>query len=122
MFVDCLEVEENLKMSKKLSDQDHGGEIKGTYKLVGPYKQKKEAYGPSKISHDTQRDGRPKAEINSHAGLYSEDGDPPHSWSTKDDFEKDLGMPMYDEYEEEYLQDEPVVETTPFGGKGQSVI
>ena len=46
MFANCLEVEENLKMSKKLLDQDRGGEIKGTYKLVGPCKQKKKAYGP----------------------------------------------------------------------------
>ena len=30
MFADCLEVEENLKMSKKLSDQDSGGEMKDT--------------------------------------------------------------------------------------------
>ena len=37
MFTDCLEVEENLKMSKNLSDQDNGGEIKDTLKLVGPY-------------------------------------------------------------------------------------
>ena len=38
MFTDCLEVEENLKMSKKLLGQDSGGEIKDTLKLVGPYK------------------------------------------------------------------------------------
>ena len=38
MFADYLEVEENLKMSKKSSDQDDGGEIKDTFKLVGPYK------------------------------------------------------------------------------------
>ena len=38
MFIDCLEVEENPKMSKNLSDQDNGGEIKDTLKLVGPYK------------------------------------------------------------------------------------
>ena len=88
MFVDCLEVEENLKMSRKLSDQDNGGEITDTYKFVGPYKQKREAYGPSKISHDTQKDGRPEAEINSPIGLFSEYGDPPRSWSTKDDFKK----------------------------------
>ena len=40
MFTNLLEVKENLKMSKKLSDQDSGGEMKDTYKLVGPYKQK----------------------------------------------------------------------------------
>ena len=39
MFVDCLEVVENLKMSKNLSYQDNGGEIKNTLKLFGPYKQ-----------------------------------------------------------------------------------
>ena len=36
MFADCLEVEENLNMSKKLSGQDYGDEIKDTLKLVGP--------------------------------------------------------------------------------------
>ena len=30
MFIDCLEVEENPKMSQKLSGQDNGGEIKDT--------------------------------------------------------------------------------------------
>ena len=103
MFVDCLEVDENLKISRMLSDQDNGGEITDTYKLVGPYKKKREAYNPSKISHDMQKDDRPEAEINGPAGLFSEDGDPPHSCSTKYYFEKDLGAPVYDEYEEEYL-------------------
>ena len=40
MFTDCLEVEENLKMSQKLSIQDNGGKIKDTLKLVGPRKWK----------------------------------------------------------------------------------
>ena len=38
MFTDCLEVEENLEMSNKSSGQEGGGEIKDTFKLVGPYK------------------------------------------------------------------------------------
>ena len=38
MFTNCLEVEENLKMSQKLSGQDSGGEIKDTLKLVGTHK------------------------------------------------------------------------------------
>ena len=38
MFTDCLEVQENLKMSKHLSGQDSGGEIKDTLKFVGPHK------------------------------------------------------------------------------------
>ena len=53
MFADCLEVDENLNMSRMPSDQDNGGELTDAYKLVGPYKQNREEYGSSKISHDT---------------------------------------------------------------------
>ena len=84
-------------MSRNLSDQDSGGEIKDTYKLVRPYKQNKEAYIPSRISHDMQKDDQPEAEINGPARLFSEDGDLPRPWSTRDDF-KDFGAPVYNEY------------------------
>ena len=99
MFADCLEIEENLKMSKKLSDPDSGGEIKGTYKLVGPYEHMKEAYGLPNISHDMQKDDWPEAEINGPVGLFSEDGVLPLSWPTKDDFKKEFGVPVYEKYE-----------------------
>ena len=56
MFTDCLEVEENLKMSKKSSYQDIGGEIKDTFKLVGPYKQSGKVSGLSKLSPDVLKD------------------------------------------------------------------
>ena len=92
------------------------------YKLVGPYKKKKEAYSPLKTSHDIQKDDQPKAEINSPARLFSKDGNLPHSWSTKDDFEKELGAPVYDEYEEEYLQNEPTIETTPSDERSRSAM
>ena len=36
MFTDFLEVEENLEMSKILSSQGSGGEVKDRLKLVGP--------------------------------------------------------------------------------------
>ena len=125
MFADCLEVEENLKMSKKLSDQDSGGEIKDTYKLVGPYKQKEEVSDPSKTSHGMQKDDRPEAGIGILARLFSEDGDPPRPWSNRDDFKKDFGVPVYDEYEEEYLwaiPKEPVIEPRPANGENQAAI
>ena len=109
-------------MSKKLSDQDSGGEIKDTYKLVGPYKQKEEVSDPSKTSHGMQKDDRPEAGIGSPAGLFSEDGDLHCPWSAKDDFKKEFGTPMYDEYEEEYLQnipEQPAVETNPADEENQ---
>ena len=36
MLTDCLEVEENLKRSQRLSGQDSGGEIKDTLNWLGP--------------------------------------------------------------------------------------
>ena len=90
-------------MSKKSSSQDHGGEIKYTYKLVGPYKQKEEASGTSKISHGIQKYNWPEAGIGSPIGLFSKDDDPPFPLSTRDDFKKEFGVSVYDEYEEEYL-------------------
>ena len=44
MFTDCLEFEENLKMSKKFPSRDSGGEIKDTLKLIAPYKQRESPY------------------------------------------------------------------------------
>ena len=41
------------------------------------------------------------------------------------DFKKDFGTPVYDEYEEEYLQnihDEPAVETNPSDEKNQDAM
>ena len=55
MFADCLEVEENIKMSKKSLDQDGGGEIRDTFKLVGPYKQNGRVSGPSKLYPDVPK-------------------------------------------------------------------
>ena len=99
MFADCLEVEEKLKMSKKLSDQDNGGEIKDTFKLVGPYKHNGKVSGTSKLSPGMQKDDQPQVGASSPAGLFSEDGNLHHSWSTKDNFRKEFGTPLYDEYE-----------------------
>ena len=63
-----------------------------------------------------QKDDRPDAGEGSPAGLFSENGDLHCPWSKKDDFKKEFGMPVYYEYEEEYLQNIPnelAVETKP---------
>ena len=125
MFADCLEVEENLNMSKKLSDQDSGGEIKDTYKLVGLYKLNEEVSGKSNLSLSMQKDDWPEARTGNPTGLFSEEGDLPCPWSNRDNFKKEFGMPMYDEYEEEYLQnilDKPAIEMMPSDKRNQSAI
>ena len=59
MFTDFLEVEENLKMSQKVSGQDSGGEIKDTLKLVGPHKWKGIVPIRLKISLTRQENDQP---------------------------------------------------------------
>ena len=116
MFTDCLEVEENLKMSNNLSDQDSGGEVKYTFKLVGPYKQNGKVPGPLKLSPGIHKDDRPSAKTCGPVGLFSEDGNLHRIGSVKDDCKKEFCAPVYDEYEDEYLQnmpDEPTVEGNP---------
>ena len=103
MFIDCLEVEENLKMSKNLSGQDIGGEIKDTLKLVGLYEQNGKVPVQLNISLGTQKDDKPDIGAYGSAGLFSEDCNLRSPGSVKDDFKKDFGAPVYDEYVEEYL-------------------
>ena len=78
MFIDCLEVEENLNMFKKLSNQDNGGEIKDTYKLVGPYKHNGEVSRMSNLSPGMQKDDWPDAGAKIPIVLFSKNGDLHH--------------------------------------------
>ena len=64
MFTDCLEIDENLKMSKKLSGEDIGGEIKDTLKLVGPYKQNEKFPIQLKLSLSIKKDDHPNIHYN----------------------------------------------------------
>ena len=107
MFTDCLEVEENLKMSKNLSNQDTDGEIKDTSKLVGPYKQNGRVPIPRKPSPGIQKDDWPHVGAHGPIGLFSEDYNLRRPGTVEDNFKKEFSAPMYDEYEEEYLRDVP---------------
>ena len=40
MFIDYLEVDDNLRMSKKISNQDNGNKMENKLELVKPHKQK----------------------------------------------------------------------------------
>ena len=122
MFIDCLEVEENLKMSKNLSAQDSGGEIKDTLKLVGPYKQNGKVPIPLKLSPGIQKDDRLNIGAYGPAIMFFEDCDLCSPGSVMDDCKKGFSAPMYDEYQEEYLKtipDEMAIEPRPANGENQ---
>ena len=125
MFTDCLEVEENLKMSQKLLGQDIGGEIKDTLKLVGPHKRKEIVPIRPNISLTRQENDQPDIEAYGSTILFSEGCNLLSTKSINEDFKRDFGMPVYDEYEEEYLEvipKEPTIEPRSANGENQAAI
>ena len=88
-------------MSKKFSGHDSGGEIKDTLKLVGIYKKNGKVPVQLNLFLGIQKDNRPNIGAYGSVGLFSEDCNPLSLGSVKDDFKKDFGVPVYDEYEEE---------------------
>ena len=79
-------------MSKNLSGQDSGGEIKDTLKLVGPYKQNGKVPVQLKLSLGIQKDDQPDIGAYGFAGLFSEDYNLLSTGSVKDDFKKDNNL------------------------------
>ena len=100
MFTNYLEVEENLMMSKKLSGQDSGGEIKDTLKLVGPYKQNGKVRVQLKLSLGINKDDQPDIGAYGSVEMFSKDCDLHHPRSIQGDFKKEFIAHVYDEYEE----------------------
>ena len=108
-----------------MSGQDNCGEIKDTLKLVGPYKQNEKVPFQLKLSLGINKYDRPYIGTGDPAGLFSEDYDLRHPRAIQGNFKKEFGMPVYDEYEEEYFQnipDDPAVEINPADEKIQDAI
>ena len=59
MFIDCLEVKENLRMSKKISDQDNGDKMEKKLDLIEKHKQKETLSMHLKPSLSKQRNDQP---------------------------------------------------------------
>ena len=104
MFVDCLEVEEYLKMSKKLSNQDNGGEMKGKSELVGPPNPRGTVPVHPKPSFTKYRDDQPyDVKEDGSANLFSEYCNEPSTNYFNGDLKGNFDMPIYDEYEDDCL-------------------
>ena len=104
IFIDCLEVEDNLRMSKKNSSQDSGDKMEKKLDLVEQPKQKETFYVHLKPSLSKQRNDRPNdVKEDGFSNLFSEDCNQPVTNSVSGDFKKDFSTPIYDEYEAEEL-------------------
>ena len=59
MFIDCLEIEDNLRMSKKIPDQDSGDKMENKLDLVEQHKQKETFSVHLKPSLSKQKNDQP---------------------------------------------------------------
>ena len=104
MFIDCLEVEDNIRMSKNVLDQDNGDKLEKKLDLVEQHKQKEKFSVHLKPSLSKQRNDEPNdIKENGSTNLFSEDCNHPITNYVSGDFKKDSGMPIYDEYDDECL-------------------
>ena len=101
IFIDCLEFEENIKISKKMSNQDSGGEMKDKLELVGPHKPRETVPVHPKPWLTKQRDDQPyDVKEDGSANLFFEDCSQPSTNFVNGGFKRDFSMPIYDEYED----------------------
>ena len=104
MFIDCLEVEDNLRMSKKISDQDSGDKMEKKLDLVEKHKQWETFSVHLKPSLSKQRIDQPSdVKEDGFTNLFSEDCNQHATNYVSGDFKKDFNMTIYDEYEDGYL-------------------
>ena len=74
MFIDCLEVEDNLRMPKTFSDQDSGDKMENKLDLFEKHKQKETFSVHLKPSLSKQRNDRPNdVKEDGFTNLFSED-------------------------------------------------
>ena len=93
--------------------------------MIGPYKWKGRVPIQLNLSLVKQKDDELDIEAKGSASLFSEDCNLLSTKSVNDDFKRDLGVPMYDEYEEEYLEailEEPVIEPRFANGDNQAAM
>ena len=112
--MDYLEVEDNLKMSKKFLDQHSDEKIENKLNLVEQHRQKETFSGHLKPSLSKQGNDKPNdVKGDGTTNLFSGDCNHPVTNSSNGDYKKDFSVPIYDKYEDECLD---VVPTKPVVG------
>ena len=115
MFIDCLEVEDNIRMSKRISDQDNGDKMEKKLDLVEQHKQQETVSVHLKPSLSKQRNDHPNdVKEDGFTHLFPEDCNQLVTNFVSGDLKKYLSMPIYDEYEDEYLDVVPKKPTINF--------
>ena len=93
--------------------------------MVGPHKRKGVVPVGLNLSNTRQKHDQPDIEADGSTVLFSEGCNLLSTESVNDDFKSDLGVSVYDEYEEEYLEaipEEPVIEPRYANGENQATI
>ena len=109
MFIDSSEVEHNLRMSKKNSDQDSGDKIGRELELKEQHEQETFSlhFHPSYCDKNDDHPNNVQEEC--YNDMFSEDCNQQRviTNSFVDGFQEDFSLPIYYEYEDDYLDSLP---------------
>ena len=97
MFIDCLEVEDNLRM---FSDKDIDDKLEKKLELVEPHKQKEIVLHANSVFCEQKDDQPSDVKEDGSTNLFFEDCNQLVTNFVSGDFKKDFSMPIYDEYED----------------------
>ena len=73
MFIDCLEVEDNLRLSKKNPNQYNGDKMEKKLELVEPHKQKELVLYANSVFCEQKDDQPSDVKEDGYTNLFSED-------------------------------------------------
>ena len=103
MFIDSLEVEDNLRMSKKISYQDSNNRMEKELDFNEKYEQKEPALPSNSILCEEEDDQINDVQEEGYNHLFYENCNQPAITYVSDDSKEVFRLPEYDEYEDDYL-------------------
>ena len=88
MFIDCLEVEDNLRLSKKNPNQYNGDKMEKKLELVEPHKQKELVFHANFVFCEKKYDQPSDVKEDGFTNLFSEDCNQPVTNFVSGNFKK----------------------------------
>ena len=104
MFIDSLEVEENIRMSKKNSNVDNNNKMERELELNEKYEQKEPPLPYISILYEQEDDPINDVQEKGYNNLFYENYNHPVINSVSNDYKEVFRLLVHDEYEDDYLE------------------
>ena len=118
MFIDSLEVEDNLRMSKKFSGQDNNNKNEEELELNEQYEQKELSLPYNSILYEQEDDQLNDVQEEGYNHLFYENCNQPIINCVSNESKEVFRLPVYDEYEDDYLDLVPKKPVVDFVSSG----